>query len=275
MTRNKILFSVFGLSALMALSACQRYTQNIQHVTASQIARPAFMVERIIPSANHNLYAWERMHYSGESANIYIEGTNEDNPVALHLASRDNSKNLAYLAQPCQYDTTSDEVCQGITSVDHTTSVIESYNAASDEMRARYRITSFNLIGYDTGANIASLLAAERNDILSLRTVTGDFTPAGGISAVNIAPSLANMKQHHFLGAADDVITPEEYHAYRQAMGPSGCVNYTMVQDADHEKGWVEKWPTLLGYPLECEAEAFEDYTPEPFPPAKDRKLTK
>lgn len=267
--------SLLALSSVIAIAACSATINNIKHTTASRIARPAFMIERTIAEGPYALYAWERMRDRREKAVLYIEGDSDINPHALHLASRDTTRNVAYLAQPCQFNTDNSHNCGTDFHQPGGAEVIASYNAAMNEMKARYGITGFDIVGYGSGGNIAALLAAERDDILSLRTVAGKLNPKDGASATAIAPELADMPQHHFIGAADNEVHPDTYHFYRQAMGPSSCVHYTLVQDADHDRGWVDEWPELLKSPTACEAELMEDYDPEPFPPSKDYRLTK
>ena len=146
-----------------------------------------------------------------------------------------------------------------------TPEVITAYESALDDIAARYDITGFHIIGYDGGANIAAVLAAKRHDILSLRTVAGNLNPdfvtdhsnqqtlaSDSVLAIDYATMLANVPQHHFIGAADRVITPGTYHSYRQMLGLSECVSYSFVQDADHTNGWVEKWPDLLTVNPQC-----------------------
>lgn len=55
--------------------------------------------------------------------------------------------------------------------------VFTAYNEALDEIKKRYDITEFNLIGHDGGANIAAVLASTRKDVVSLRTVAGNLHP--------------------------------------------------------------------------------------------------
>lgn len=273
--KNKVfLLCSAGLLALTALTACTSAVSNINHVSASQIARPAFMVDRTIEAGAYPLYAWERMHERRAPATLYIGGGDEVNPVGLHLASRDRAENLVYLAGACDYQTGSAENCAPETFQPGSADVLASYNSALDEIKKRYSITGFHVVGYDEGGNIAALLASERPDILSLRTVAAQLAPQSGLSAVAVAPQLSRLGQHHFIGAADDVVKPDTYHFYRQAMGASDCVHYTLVQDADHTRGWVEEWPTLLTYPNECTIQ-LQEYEPQPFPPAEDRSLSK
>ncbi len=280
---------LLGGTTLAACSLGAEYRE----VTAERIARPAFMVEREMGAGDMHFQLWERMHNRFEPANIYIEGDGDptylnrditidstpDNPVALHLASRDNAGNLAYISRPCMYlETPGDkEVCSPKywSTRRYSPEVIAAYNETLDEIKKRYDITTFNLIGYDGGANIVAALAAERKDVSSIRTVAGNLTPdtvyaktgqildADNARADKFAEQLSMVPQHHFIGAGDEVAPPSVYHSFRQAMGPSDCVHYTLVQDADHTRGWVEKWPELLNAPTDCEIPP----PPKPLPP--------
>lgn len=265
------------LIATSLLGACAAVSE-FSEVTAERIARPAFMVERKMASGQMDLQLWERMHKKYAPANVYFEGDGMTsdlmmidpsplNPVALHLASRDSSDNIAYIGRPCQYREVSDEKecpTKYWTTRRFAPEVFAAYNAALDDMKARYKITEFNLVGYGGGANIVAVLATQRSDVVSIRTVSGVLVPSlvydakkepldpDNLLASNIAPSLANMPQHHFIGAGDTIAPPAVYHSFAQSMGGSNCMHYTLVQDADQERGWVEKWPELLKSTVAC-----------------------
>lgn len=264
------------LVAPVFLSGCAGIAE-MREITAERIARPAFMTERRLESNNMDFQVWERMHQREAPANLYIEGDGwaargaldptPKNPVALHLASRDKSQNLVYLSRPCQYkESQNHKTCAPDLWKNRRFSpeVIAAYNAALDDIKTRYDITEFNIIGYDGGANIAASLASTRDDVASLRTVAGALVPdlvydtksqpldADSIKADDFAPSLATMPQHHFVGAGDNIVPASVYHSFRQSMGASNCVHYTFVQDADHTRGWVEKWPDLLNATTTC-----------------------
>ncbi len=294
-TRKYLLLSAL-LGGVLLPSACSLVTET-REITAERIARPAFMVERKTELNGMSFMLWERMHERYQPANVYIEGdgqaaylnrdTSEDptpeNPVALNLASRDLAENVAYIGRPCQFRESPDhEACDPKFWSERRFSpeVLASYNAMLDQIKGLYSITEFNLIGYDGGANIAAALAAQRKDVASLRTVAGNLNPEvvyaakgqvmapDSILAPAIAPALTSVPQHHFVGAGDEIIPPTVYHAFRQKMGPSECVHYTLVQDADHERGWVEKWPELLKATTECPPPAYQPTTPlPPVPP--------
>lgn len=210
----------------------------------------------------HPTLLGQKLPYIGSTPNM---------PLALYLASRDKSENLVHLARPCQYlKMAEDKGCDKAYWVEkrYTPEVIAAYEQALNDIAARYDIKGFNLVGYDGGANIAAVLAGTHHDILSLRTVAGDLNPhyqgsanevakiiplsANSVYGTSFAGALAKIPQHHFIGAADKVITPASYHSYRQALGLSECIHYSVVQDADHINGWVEKWPELLQVTPQC-----------------------
>jgi hypothetical protein len=274
------------------LAAACSVGAEFREITAERIARPAFMVERRFETGGMEFQTWERMHERFQPANIYIEGDGDptylnrdvtidstpENPVALHLASRDNADNLGYISRPCMYKEVPDkDKCDSkfYSTRRYSPEVIAAYNAALDNMKNLYDISEFNLIGYDGAANIVAALAAERKDVASIRTVagnlntdvvyakTGQVLDADNVTAFKLAPQLSTVPQHHYIGIGDEVTPPSVYHSFRQEMGPSNCVHYTVVQDADHERGWVEKWPELLKATTECEVPP----PPAPLPP--------
>jgi hypothetical protein len=287
---NKI-FASFLLSTFL-LMGCGVQT-DIEQQTANHIGRPAFMVERYIDAGNFHLKAWERMHQRGQPATIYIEGdgfvqkTNKNpgttptphNPVALHLASRDRAQNVGYISRPCQFikNPTERGCAAKYWQKDRfAPEVIGAYENALNDIAARFDVNGFHLVGYDGGANIAAVLAASRRDVLSLRSVAGNLNPDFGLEkigeeylnpnamlAVDFGTALSNVPQHHFIGAADRIILPGVYHSYRQMLGLSDCVHYSMVPDADHTYGWVDKWPELLAITPQC-AKVHTDLPPLP-----------
>lgn len=251
--------------------------------TAMRIASAAWMVKREIPVGSYNLVAFERMHERGQDVTIYIEGdgyadTLQDtvlfdatptNPVALHLATKDHATNLAYLARPCQY--TEDftprpeqplNSCgeEFWTAAKYRSDVLDGYNAAIDDMKQRYGVQGIHLVGYGSGATIVETLAVQRKDIKTVRTVAGLFD-------MNIlGPELDALRyvpQHHFAGANDQKAPPAELHKYLQAIGESECIDYTLIQEAEHDKGWVDKWPKLLKEHVPvCEKPAMPEFIP-------------
>lgn len=250
--------TIMGISAL-SVTACG-IGEPLRSEVAMRVASPAWMVKRPVEAEPFILTAFERMHEPGEIATLYIEGNGEadlfeggrlfdptpHNPVALHLASKDKADNLAYLARPCQYTGLIDIEAECETywgDAQFSETVLSSYNKALDGIKARYDVTEFNLIGYNGGATLAAMLAANRSDVASLRTVAGLFDMDALSSSLS---TLRGIPQHHFIGGQDELSTSPELHDYLQALGSTECAAHTLVQEAEHEKGWVDKWPELL-----------------------------
>ncbi len=265
--------------AILALGGCIGTTYPYMRTeTAQRIAAPAWMIKRDINANPFLLRAYERIHDRGGVAHIYIEGEENDtltdatpfNPLALHLASKDKAENVIYIARPCQYTgmISPAEKCDKSywNESRFSEKVLDSYNKALDDIALRYNITSFDLIGYSGGGAIASLLAAQREDITSLRTIAGildheAYTHAAqeellsdSLNPVSQAVTLAKMPQYHFIGGRDNVVPPAVLHSYLQSMPPSKCVQTMLIQEAAHDEGWVDKWPELLELPVTCYA---------------------
>lgn len=206
MTFKKRSFLSAGLmisaaSMTLALSACNNAmypaTPYFKKETAKRLANPSFMNERQIVSGPFALTVWERVRKKGGTADIYIEGNgtgradNErlsrdmtpSNPVALHLAAFDHAPNVIYMARPCQYSGLADgRDCSDKSNMNApglmSETAVKAMNDALSDIKNRYDLKGFNLIGYDGGAAVAVILAAGRNDVLTLRTVSGQLDPA-------------------------------------------------------------------------------------------------
>lgn len=314
---------VLGLcvSSLALLAACHPPTHDNRFETAKRLAYPNHMHERTIPTAQP-VFAFERVHAPGRPAVIYIEGdgpirfdfpvehdapsqhteyTSERdlrdytletdptpiNPVALHLASRDLGRNVIYLARPCQY---SREINQppcpreAFTTRRYGPEHVETLNAALDYLAWRHQIPAFHLVGYDGGGAMAVHLAALRDDVASLRTVSAildnqtvedgllsfellrrgtryhnqgnpvrvQYPLKASLDALDAAPHLADMPQHHFIGHFDPVAMTDIAQNFVTAVGPSECLRVSVVDMATHDLGWVNKWPELLQKPVRC-----------------------
>lgn len=260
---------------------------------ATRIAAPAWMVERQIPAGPFALTAYERIHKRFAPAHIYIEGGDvlptqngriydptPQNPVALHLAAMDKADNVIYLARPCQYSLLQDpsSLCDRAwwNGRQFAPEILHAYDEALNEIRQRYNIDNFHIIGFSGGGTIATLLAARRDDIKTLRTVAGNLDHRAhsayhhtsvlhdSLNPSDYASSLRTVPQHHFIGGQDSFISPGILHTYLQAIEPSSCVSYTMVQEAEHTKGWVEKWPDFLKKEPACRNEV-RTYAPNDF----------
>lgn len=264
--------------------------------SAQRSAMPMFMIPRIVPADPFTLQAFERGHKKYTTGVLYIEGDglpyaqpkimnfnpSPADPVGLRIAAQDGSPNVMYLARPCHYRQgyQGKKDCPGVFTGEgrFSEAVIHGYMNALDNIKAYHDLTGFELVGYDGGAAIATILAARRTDVTSLRTIAGNLDTtttsyinkteplAKSLNPVNYAPQLANMPQRHFIGKLDKITPPEVYSAYAQALGPSSCISVSLIDNADHEHGWVEQWNTLRNLPVACSAPVALEPAPEPAP---------
>jgi len=281
MPRLNLLPMTLSLCAVL-LAGCMHDVPSIRDDSAKRTALPVQMIPRFVPAGEFNLQAYERVHKKWTNAVLYIEGdgtayatpstlgmfNTPTDPVALRLAAQDGSTNVIYLARPCQYrgkyQGKSD--CPKIFAADarFSEAVIQSYNKALDNIKAYHDVTGFDIVGYDGGAAIAVILAAQRQDIASLRTVAGNLdtvttasinkviAPTQSYNPVDYASQLTAKPQRHFIGKLDQVEPPAVYNSFAQAMGPTTCNSVSLIDNADHEHGWVEQWNTLRTLPVAC-----------------------
>lgn len=284
--RYTVLALSFGtmLSSSFFLGACSTTGNGIEErrSVAQRIAGSAGLEKRQIDAEPFRLTVFERVVEREQPVTIYIEGDGyawvsrrmpsfdptPKRPTALSLAAVDPSDNVIYMARPCQYSKGAglQKVCERKywTTARFSSETVVSMNKALDEIKARYDIPAFDLVGYSGGGAMAVLMAAQRDDIASIRTVAGNLDHvkhskihrvsflSGSLNARDYAARVADIPQRHFIGGEDKNVTGEVYESYARAAS-GNCVVRTIVPNATHEKGWVEKWRGLLALPVECQ----------------------
>ena len=180
--------------------------------------------------------------------------------MGLALAAADPGPNVVYLARPCQFTPRAKNPTCGIaywTGKRFAPEVIAAMGQAVDQVVTQAPGQGVNLIGYSGGGAVAVLVAANRKDVVSIRTVAGNLDHAevnrlakvsplsGSLNPIDIAPQLARIPQIHFSGGADTVVPPAIAERFRQAAG-SPCVAVRTIAGATHESGWRERWSELL-----------------------------
>lgn len=255
---------------------------------AQDIALRSQLSAREIVAAPYLLTVYDRIPSPGTPANLYIEGDGlawlgrntispdptPTDPVALRLAALDPAANVIYLARPCQYSKMSDpqQACnnEDWTGGRFSPRVIAAMNDALNQIKAQTKVSGFNLIGYSGGGGIAALLTAQRDDVLSLRSVAGlldhkRFTEDHKISPltqslnpVDVAYKIAAVPQLHFIGGDDNVVTEDIFQSFLDSStlhsASSGCIRSEIVPVVTHNEGWVERWPELLKHTVGCPA---------------------
>ena len=183
------------------------------------------------------------------------------NPVALKLALRDPSGAAVYLARPCQFVAEGDKRgCQRKywTGQRFAPDVIASSASAVEQLKQRYGAQRLVLIGYSGGGAVASLVAAQRQDVEHLITVAGNLDHQawtqelrlsaleGSLNPADAWAQLQSLPQTHFVGGQDRVIKPSIVQAYAARFAPGAPLNIKVIPSFDHHCCWAAQWPQLL-----------------------------
>lgn len=185
------------------------------------------------------------------------------NRLVHHLMLKDTSPDIAYLAQPCQYVMNSHCNSTVWTFERYSKKVVETMNSVVSLIKKNGDYRKLELIGYSGGGSIALLLAANRDDVISVRTLAGNLAPHylnrhHGVSRMPAATDpesfsrhLSDVPQSHFVGSRDNIVPVEVSLHYAQALAHQSCIHILLVE-ADHLIGWIKRWPALLSMTPEC-----------------------
>ena len=180
------------------------------------------------------------------------------NPLALRLMLADPSPDKLYIARPCQFVQSSSCDPSFWSTHRYAAVVIESVSSALSRIKLEKGYTRLELVGYSGGGAVALLLAAQRNDVLSVRTVSGNLDPAafcrlhhvsplnGSLNPVDYVKQLQGIPQLHFIGTEDSIVPLAVFSSYRGYFPQLSPIRSRLVSDIDHRNGWVERWPQLL-----------------------------
>ncbi|MDI1298691.1 alpha/beta hydrolase [Methylotenera sp.] len=264
------------------LSACSAINTN-EH--ANQLAEHHALKKQITTNDGFVLTAYTRLNNPNLPVNVYIEGdglawfsryelSTDPTPreaIGLALAAQDNASNVLYLARPCQFNDFKKTPCNSAywSNQRFSQKVVTAMNNELQTLISANNSQKIHLIGYSGGAAIAVLLAAQRNDVLSLRTVAGNLDHAyvnqfhhvnlmpESLNAIDVASKISSIPQLHFIGINDKVIPKEVAKRFTQQQESTQektaqCAAIIEV-DADHQKGWVTKWQKLLQQAFPCQ----------------------
>ena len=221
-----------------------------------------------------NLIGFSKKITTTRPITVYVEGDGfswvtrsviSDNPtptipMLLGLAGLDPKQNLIYLARPCQYIAFEySQKCHPHywTSHRYSEEVVLTYMEVLDFLQREFSTSGFHLVGYSGGGAIVALLASRRNDVLSLRTISGNLDHVrlnaekrvspltGSLNPIDFAKSLKNIPQIHFSGMKDEVVPVWVARSFVKTVGGSECVRAQSVRGASHLVGWNEVWENL------------------------------
>ena len=250
-----------ALVLTVSLAGCSLMGLEPPATTAPVAAPLAGFMARQINAGPFTLTAHEKIRAPGQVAAIYIGGDGPDAGIAPALAAKDKSANVIFLTRPCQNGTPCAAEFRG--EKRFGPEVIGAVSDALDALKKQHSFYGFNLVGFAAGATVAALVAAERQDVLSLRTVAGNLDTAtygrlhhlpsleGSLNPKDVSAKLLPLGQKHFVGGKDKIVSPEIGNSYIEASGRPDCLGLTVIDTAGHTEGWVEIWPELLEQPLQ------------------------
>lgn len=264
---------ILGFLSIFLLSACNSLQNRLEQ--AEIISTKNNFERKIIETTLFNLVSYQKINNSSKSAAIYIEGDGlawknkykispnptPTNAIALKLATIDTSPIVIYIARPCQFINIDNETnCKPEywTSKRASKEVIESISAAIDSIKKELNINHLRLVGFSGGATIATILAANRNDVIDLRTIAGNIdinkfvevhnvSPlTGSINPTDYANKLVNIPQTHVISTNDSIITTDITHSYVNYLEEFDanlkCVKVIKLSKPEHGKGWTDHW---------------------------------
>jgi dienelactone hydrolase len=274
---HSVLLLITSILSTALMSGCA--TNRVAH--ADTLAQTAQLTHEVLRTPPFILTAYVRITNPDKPLQIYIEGDGlawvsryqpspDPTPVqalGLQLAATDSGPNVAYLARPCQFTPMSDNpACQSAywTNKRFAPEVVTAMQQAITQLSHRLHQQPIHLIGYSGGGAIAVLVAANRSDVASLRTVAGNLDHVRvnslhavsqmpeSLNAINVASQVANIPQIHFSGAKDSVIPPDIASTFIATVA-STCASTRVIEQTSHEQGWVRRWPELLAIAPVCQ----------------------
>ncbi|WCM48953.1 alpha/beta hydrolase [Pseudomonas sp. WJP1] len=249
---------LFAIAAL-AISSCTTPISIAEVAHSSKLVSAisgegAFPIQILQPKAGH--FAKLRVYIEGDGrAWITASQPSSDptplSPMLINMAATD-SRPAAYLARPCQFVNSIN--CNAMVWTDERFSreVIDSMSSALDTLKQRFAVEQFELVGYSGGAAVALILAGERNDVFQVQTIAGNLDPVAWVQAKGLSPltgsldplnyraRLRSIAQRHFVGSADEVITPSLVRGYASKV-QAECIEIVEVP-ATHQEGYGLIW---------------------------------
>jgi len=278
--KSNFIRSFTGIFSLLFLAACSGCATtscfNGRYSGADKIALEAGFKKTFIKTNPFTLTSYYRFGLPGRPLTVYIEGDGAAweterrlsrdptprNPLVLKLASLDPSLNVAYIARPGQYADEGYPACDPAYWSDSrfSNTVVESMNRAIDDLLNISQSEEINLMGYSGGAAVAALIAARRQDVLSLTTIAGNLDSEAvnkyhkvspmknSLNPIDEAHLLRALPQIHFIGAKDRVIPHTVTKSFVDSAGNPACARIVIIEGAAHADGWIERWPDLISH---------------------------
>ncbi len=259
---------IFCFLTITFLTSCTPSTE--------QMANQNGFKHQYIQTSKFKLTTYQKITQPGHDLDIYIEGdgnawssrhraSSDPSPrsaTTMQLATLDSNPNVVYIARPCQYSPDDlKTVCEEKfwTYARYSLPVLQSLDNGINEIKQQTGAERINLIGYSGGGALVVLLAAQRTDIASIKTIAGNLdlltmekihnTSAltESLDPLTVATRVKHIPQIHFAGAKDSIVPPIIANNFVHAAQLSSR-HIKIIADATHNKNWDKHWPELLKY---------------------------
>jgi hypothetical protein len=275
------LAGALALSACIGLDPSSPEALAAANAHADRIAAFGHLQREVVQAGPFVLTAFVRVSDPSKPIRIYIEGDglawiSRDFPspdptpheaTGLQLAAADTSANVVYLARPCQFTSASKNPRCDVpywTGKRFSKEIVTAMDSAVSSTAARAPQQGIELVGYSGGGAIAVLVAAQRHDVLSIRTVAGnlDDDEVNRIHRVSAMPesedamhyvrAVAAIPQVHFSGTDDRIVPIAIPRSFVSAAMMAGgqCARTVAVPGLSHDGDWAKVWPALLKDPM-------------------------
>ncbi|CAK0776841.1 conserved hypothetical protein [Gammaproteobacteria bacterium] len=178
-------------------------------------------------------------------------------PIAMALAAADPAAAVLYLGRPCQYlKAAALATCSPAYWGERrfAPEVIAAYNDALDAEKKVSGAQRLRLVGYSGGGVIATLLAAQRNDVELLVTVAAplavsewvhghDLSPLkGSLDPANLGTNVRLPPSVHWVGGHDRIVPPTIVEHFVEQHGGQ----IMTIPDFGHECCWSRYWTDFI-----------------------------
>ena len=229
------------------------------------LATAPYPLQALLPT--NGQYAQLRVYIEGDGHAWATRSQPSTDPTPLlspmiTLALRDTGP-AAYLARPCQFLMAANCNVKVWTAQRFSAPVLAAMSAGLDELKHRYGVEHFELVGYSGGATIALVLAATRHDVEQVQTLAGNLDPELWTRLQGLAPlqspllplayrdSLRAIAQRHFMGLEDEVVPPAVARSYVSVL-KGRCLEVVSIH-AEHSGGFEDSWARYANVPVRCD----------------------
>jgi hypothetical protein len=254
------------------LSGCGKYSLENRIQLADDLSEKNNFVKKDINTHDFTIRTYSKIKKPFAPLKIYLEGdgfawvdkytiSNDPtpiNPISLKLAISDNSKNVAYIARPCQY--VQSVQCNDLYWSDkrYSKEIIENINEVVSQIKKNSKAEKLEIIGFSGGGAIAVLLSSMRNDVTKIITVAGNINHKllhehhhivpmmQSLDAIDVVNKVSHIKQIHFVGGNDKIVPLKIAQSFQKKSKVKKNIQIIIIPDGTHTKKWDIMWKEYL-----------------------------